>query len=356
MKKILYFAIAAVAVLSCTKTEVAFDQPNEISFSPVSRLNTKAAVNNGVLSAGQTFYVFANTIEDEKYFENIHFENDAANKIDGSGIVNDDAEQNVYQVYKGNPSQYWPNIKMLKFAGVTKSGNIDGSTVKAVMNTWGTMTVTGYVQPVPTVEALNDLMWFYDDDNGTGYDKETSYVQPTMTHALSWITVTVKAESQDLLDYWKNLKIDEIEFKTLVTGNKVDLTTNGAVWSTDDSKKTTTVDVAILTSASNVDKALTTGAKEFANVQNNTIVIPQTPAEIGLTYSYDSPAAGSSVRISETKIIDLSTSQVTSWDAGTHYTYELTIGATEIKIAPKASNWSLYDSNGEDEGGDVIEK
>ena len=102
--------------------------------------------------------------------------------------------------------------------------------------------------------------------------------------------------------------------------------------------------------------ARSTLAQQLANVQNNTIVIPQTPAKIGLTYSYDSPAAGSSVRISETKIIDLSTSQVTSWDAGTHYTYELTIGATEIKIAPKASNWSLYDSNGEDEGGDVIEK
>mgnify|MGYP003315130891 CR=1 FL=1 len=69
MKKVLIAMCAMAAVMSCAKTELAFEQPGEISFSPVSRYNTKAAVIDTDFTANQNFYVFANTVdENEKYF------------------------------------------------------------------------------------------------------------------------------------------------------------------------------------------------------------------------------------------------------------------------------------------------
>lgn len=330
MKKVLIAMCAMAAVMACTKTEATFEQPGEISFSPVSRYNTKAAVTGTNFTASQNFYVFANTTDNEKYFSNILFEADGTNK-DGE-----------YQVYKGNPSQFWPNVKSLKFAGYTVSGNVGATSpsIKASMaDNFETMTLTSYQQPLPAENKANDLMWFFENNSGSGYDKNTDYVNPTMKHALSWITINIKAESQGLLDYWKNLTIIDVEFANLITTNTVALGTD-AVW-TEVAAPNPAVPVAVMTT----DKVLTTSSQEFAEVANNTIVIPQTPVDLNVKYSYTS-LADNSVTITETKPVSLKFNGENKWAAGTHYTYELTIGANEIKIAPKSTEWATGTGSG----------
>lgn len=344
MKKVLIAMCTMAAVMSCVKTELAFEQPSEISFSPVSRYNTKAAVTGTNFTADQNFYVFANTVEttSAKYFENALF------------IPDDDqtgAPTNL-TVYAGSPSQFWPNVTPLKFAGYTVSGNV--GTVKATMSDpWGTMTITGYSQPHDFQNAqANDLMWFFDDNNANGYDKESGIITPTMKHACSWITVTVKVAA-NLVDtdpstdgnqpYWTNITVKNIKFENLNTTGDVALSET-AVWSNVAGPQT---NVNIYNNATGTVVDATAKTIDSA-VANNVIVVPQLPTTLAMTYSYTTPAG---VSVTETKTgISLKYDGDNEWAAGTHYTYELTIGADEIKIAPASSPWTDYDADDSEDG------
>lgn len=346
MKKVLIAMCAMAAVMACTKTEATFEQPAEISFSPVSRYNTKAAVTGTNFTASQNFYVFANTVEatSAKYFENALFIQDD----DQTG-----APTNL-TVYAGSPSQFWPNVTPLKFAGYTVSGNVGTGTgkVQAAMDTWGTMTITGYSQPFDfQVAQANDLMWFFDDNTAKGYDKNSGIITPTMKHACSWITVTVKVAA-NLMDtdsnvegdqpYWTDITVKNIKFETLNTTGNVALS-GTAAWS-DVGGSQTYVNIYDNATGTVVDG---TARTIDSTVPNNVIVVPQIPTTLSMTYSYTTPAG---VNVTETKTgisldYDGNADTNTAWAAGTHYTYELTIGADEIKIAPKSSDWTTGTGN-----------
>ena len=352
MKKVLVTICAMAAVLACTKTEVTFDEPGEISFAPVSRYATKAAVGNGD-DFTQSFYVFANTnTENVPYFSNVLF-----------GDTDNDG------VFLGNPSQFWPNATPLKFAGVTRSGNI--GTVTPEMTTWGTISVSGYEQPSPgTASTANDLMYFFVDNSGQGYTKPENNTEvnviPVMQHACSWITIKVAADANTIykdLDsstegvqsYWSNIKLYEVKIQELATNADVTFTekptgeTKAVAWtiSTTASKSE---NVAIYTAANGAtDNVLTSTAVLLENTSNNTVVIPQTPFSVSLKYGYTTAASGSTEIVEEVKNISLATTEIASWQPGMHYTYTLVIGADEIKIQPSAASWN-DDLNGDAAG------
>lgn len=335
MKKVLIAMCAMAAVMSCAKTELAFEQPGEISFSPVSRYNTKAAVAPADGIGGQNVYMFANTMADAKYFENALF-------VPETGV-----EYNDLQVYKGNPAQFWPNATNLKFAGYTESGNVgtDANEVTASMTTWGTMTIEDYSQPYNfSNEQKNDLMWFFDagtdgsdaDTDPDGYGKSTEYVTPTMKHACSWIEFKVKVDA-DLVSYWNDITVKNIKFENLNTTGNVALS-GTATWSDVAGPQ---INVNIYDNATGTVVDATAKTIDSA-VANNVIVVPQVPTTLSMTYSYTTPAG---VSVTETKTgisldYDNDADTNTAWVAGTHYTYELTIGANEIKIAPKSTDWT----------------
>jgi len=341
MKKVLIAMCAMAAVMACTKTEATFEQPGEISFSPVSRYNTKAAVAPADGIGGQNVYMFANTMADKKYFENALF-------VPETGV-----EYNDLQVYQGNPAQFWPNATNLKFAGYTESGNVgtDANEVTASMTTWGTMTIEGYSQPYNfSNEQNNDLMWFFDagtdgsdaDTDPDGYGKSTAYVTPTMKHACSWIEFKVKVDA-DLVSYWNNITVKNIKFETLNTTGTVALSTTAA-WESVSGQKT---DVNIYDNATGTVVDATAKTIDSA-VANNVIVVPQLTTTLAMTYSYTTPAG---VSVTETKTgISLKYDGDNEWAPGTHYTYELTIGADEIKIAPASAPWTDYDADDSEDG------
>ena len=119
------------------------------------------------------------------------------------------------------------------------------------------------------------------------------------------------------------------------------MTSTGVTWETETLTYKGTLDdgkyfIDLLSAA----KELTTTPKEFATVTDNTIVIPQKPTKLYITYSYKTPATtdGDAV-IEETKEIDLATWTTDEWVAGKHYIYNLTVTAEEIKIAPRSTDW-----------------
>ena len=334
MKKIFAFALAAAAVLSCSKTETTFNQSEEIAFMPVSRIESRAAVQGTNYTASQNFYVFANTVEStsHKYFENVQFIPETVTEGSTTSNVTTTVNGATLQVFKGADTQYWPNVTPLKFAGVTASGNVNDGTAPEMAADFTTMTVEGYVQTSPTTaNANNDLMYFFADNNGAGYAKGSGIVSPVMAHACSWITINVVAESA-LTSYWDDLQITNVSLLGLYESGDATFTASGASWDIDSYEPTNKVDVLT------VAKELSTTSDEFADVENNTIVIPQTPVTLSVTYSYTTPAGITD--FTETKEIELSDyTDTENWNAGVHYTYNLTVTAEEIKIAPTSTTW-----------------
>ena len=353
MKKIFFAAIVATAVMSCSKTEAVYTPSAEIGFMPVSQYNTKAAVEGTTYSENYPFYVYANAMNEgstsfnSKYFEKILFVKDGDTKDSGK------------QVYKGAPTQYWPNVNPLVFAGFTQTGNVDSITPVAD-DKLTSLTLSGYTQPAPTVAGANDFMYFFDYNSGSGYDKTTTYVNPTMKHAASWITININADSKLVAEdrdpnidgiqaYWENLQVTEVKFVGLYSTGKVTLTESSATWDFEGM----TEEAVVIKAETAAAKPITTATGvEFADIAKNTIVLPQQPAYLSVTYTYTTPAGVEG--FSETKVLPLNfngevraenqtdaawRATWSAWQPGKHYIYNLTVTATEIKIAPSSEDW-----------------
>lgn len=323
MKKIFFSLIAVAAIAACTKSEVAFEQTDAIGFQVVTGKMTKAAVADNVYPEDLNMYVFAmtdnggvaNTTAD--YLKNAEFA-EVLEDLWG-GWLNDEAYP-----------YYWPNVKKLFFAGVSKSGNVNNGAVPAYNS--GTITIEGY-QPGVGTDALgdNDLMWFPTTEDS--YGKGTVSVPVVMKHACSWITVKMAGDQWTAGRY----TITDIHIEGLTT--KGDVALNAAAdWtlSTDAADKNKTYSVYSNTTG----KALSTTAtaEGFENIVNNTIVLPeQVPGILSITYHFTSQAGE---KIEETVTGSLKFDGDETWVAGTHYTYTVTIGASQILIAPTVETWT----------------
>lgn len=267
------FILAAILLAACSKTETSYEAPSEIAFTPVAEGMTKAAVVGEGYSSGLPFNVFAQTTDSEAYFNNVKFE--AGSETSG-GLT----------VYEGNPTQYWPRTKNLKFAGYTGT-----SYPAATMNAGFTeLTIEGYQQ-----SADNDLMYFFDSgEGGNGYNTESGIVSPTMKHACAWITI--KVTGQDACASWpiKQITVDGLSTSGTVVFNN----TPGVVWSSLDA----TEDLIIF----DTEATVATGPSAEA------IVIPQTPVTLTVYYKDTSKSD-----------ISLQYNGTAAWESGVHYTYTL---------------------------------
>lgn len=324
-------AIAVVA--SCTKTEISYDEPNQISFAPVAKVSTKAAVNT--YPTGLPLLVYANagiknatTPTDITSFTEVY--------------LNDSEFTHSSGVFT-NATAFWPNVKALIFAGVSKSGNVAAGNVEASFPTANTVTVSGYNQPDT---GNNDLMWFL---HTTPETSKSTNLEVTMQHACSWLVFNFKGDevTASTTQPWKVTKV------VVKSVSKTGTATLGAsaVWSSvgggadyivhndysaDDTGTETVYD------NDNKGKALTAGGVTISN-DNNVVVIPQAPKQLEITYEFKAPS-GNIIR--ETKEVSLAYADPsTDWVAGKKYTYDITIGTAQIKIAPTASTWGDYDAN-----------
>ena len=328
MKKIFISLLAVAALAACTKSEVAYEAPAEIGFKAVAGNITKTAVDGDVYPTSLNMYVFAettdNTAATANYIANGEFKHKTA--INGT------------EVWGGVTAYYWPNTKNLHFAGYSKSGNVEEATVAYNCNT-NVLTINGYT---PGVGTDNDLMFFptTELDIATGYDKTTDFVEVDMLHTCSWISFYVKG--------------DEVTGATGSTYKVTDLTITGidatadltCTGSTISWANNTATDATAAVLASGA-VALSTTAAMAETTPNSTVLIPQVPGSLSVTYTYTSPAGQT---VSETVTgLDLALAKDNAtptpnegpekWLPGKHYIYTITIKANEILIAPTPVDW-----------------
>ena len=344
MKKIFISLLAVAAIAACTKSEVQYDEPSAISFAPVAQNLTKTVVTDGTFPTDQDLYVFANASADntnwsEAYFRNALFVYDSS-----LGETTPPAG-----AYKGSPERYWPNVKSLKFAGYSEACNTPALSSSAKVPTMdftnNELKIFGYIQDnTATGLGNNDLMWF---PMTTQYTKQSKEVPVTMKHACSWITIQVAGDNTTGAagTTWK---VTELKINGLTTKGDVTCGNASATWDftqTEDQYKDKTEPIF------NGDKTLTTSYVKCETIADNTIVLPQAPTSIDVTYSYvsqkgnttdDDTTNNDDIVITETANVPLTLGNGTNWVSGTHYTYNIKITSTQILIDPKVEVWAEY--------------
>ena len=335
MKKIFISLLAVAALAACSKSEVTYEPTGEISFAPVTRLNTKAAVNDTDYPDALNMYVFANagaagaqlSTFNEPYLANAEFAH-------GSHAEN---------VFGGVTPYYWPNVKKLIFSGYSESGNAASlnprPTYELTNDVWE-IKMKGYAPGTGTATlGDNDLMWFpttaqsYGKADMMGDGKE---VEVVMQHACSWVTINIKGDATTgaANTTWKILDLtiaDLAQSGDVVLGS-------AANWTP--STETSVFDVYQATEG----KALTTEYVDYTQLSyKDLIVIPQATKTLKVKYSYVSQAGagtdGKDIVIEEEKDILLTYGDGTAWQPGAHYIYNITIGTLEILIEPTVKNW-----------------
>ena len=341
MKKIIISMMAVAALAACSKSEIAYEQPDAIGFQVVTGKMTKAAVANNVYPENLNMYVFAMTaIETETTVDGEVVTTSTPNATPDYLKNAEFAKvlDNLWGGWLDNAAYayYWPNVKKLYFAGVSKSGNVNNGAVPTYNN--GTITIEGYEPGVGTA-ALgdNDLMWFPTTDES--YGKGTVSVPVVMKHACSWITVKMAGDTWTAGKYI----VTDIHIEGLTTKGKVELNSE-ADWTL--STVEADMDNSYSVYANATGKVLPTSATEegFENIVNNTIVLPeQVPGTLSITYHFTSQAGEV---IEETVTGSLKFNGNATWVAGTHYTYTVTIGASQILISPEVDTWTPSPANG----------
>lgn len=388
MKKFIYILLTAT-ILSCTKSEVAYEPTHEIGFTAAAGNITKAAVSGSVyptdLNMYINSYVHATDAEGTPVVPRTpdYIDNGEFTYVNTYGAYTGDnslteAELKT-KVWGGGSSKdnrhpyYWPNQRTLHFSGYSKSGSYTSASYNPSTDQ---LTITGYNPGT----GNNDLMWFPSTKytNSEGYDKNTKYVPVNMYHTCSWITFMVQGD-QTTGGSGSTYTITSLTMKGLDMTANVVCTGNESLpqnnlstyikWS-ENTTQTETYSVTVKNNGvalastyhaanyitpKNIEtgEAKTTepGEPEEVTKKGNIIVIPQTPGTIDIAWTYKSStnaimsdsATGLSLSLGKETVNSVEVEK--QWQPGKHYIYTITIKANEIVIAPTPALWTTGNSN-----------
>jgi hypothetical protein len=241
-------------------------------------------------------------------------------------------------VFGGVTPYYWPNVKSLWFAGVSKSGNINNGATPEVNFATNVISVEGYAPGTGSnTPGDNDLMYFVPVGPFSKAVNGGTSIPVDMKHACSWITINVAGDDVTA----NNWTLNSLVVKTLKHSGSVDCGSATASW-TLTGEKTDEV----------YYDAGTTFTKEYVKYEktaNNFIVLPQTPTSLDVTYTYTSQEATGTtpaITLTETKNVPLTLiNSLSVWSPGIHYIYNVMITATEILIDPVVVEWTEHANN-----------
>ncbi len=338
MKRILFSICLVSLAIGCTKTEVQFEQADQISFAPVAQVATKAALEDAGFNTTVPLYVSASAVTQVK-------ENDTV-----TGLLTDNSGNVIYEKYLNNAEftrsastspytglYYWPNVKALLFAGYVNAG----SATVTVDDPVQTMTITGYTQPD---SGNNDLMYFFNRGTGNfGFTKRSDDIDVVMNHACAWLVFKITGDEITGASgsSWKILDLQVMNISKTGTAT---LTSSSVVWDETDMTKAYVI-------YQNATGQTLSNTSEFTPCSNDCIVIPQVPTELYVKYSYVSQAG---TTIVEETTVPLTFNGDAEWAAGYKYTYDITVTATAIEIMPTASTWVDYDADSNTNGNQPI--
>ena len=344
MKKIFLSLLAVAALASCTKSEVILDHENEIGFAPSTKNITKAAMDAGALNTNEKLGIWAYWDEDGTPINTLNdytaFNKEYLNDAEFIYKTVTTTERNSVSSWGGNGIAYpWPIGGSLVFAGYNKPtlAQSDNYSVSYSLSS-DEIVFTNYKQSNQTAYSF-DLCWFNRTSASYNNRLNGTAVQVTLSHALSWITILVKGEGLPATAGWKitNITLNNIAIEG--TGTCTGIGQGKATWSS----STFATNVEIYKGGNN-PASLTSKYQTLENVQKGTVIIPQVPTTLSVTYEY--PVGDSSVPanwVSKTESVDLKISDTTAdnkWLSGTHYTYSLIFKGNEILVAPSYGEWT----------------
>lgn len=343
MKKLIFAALAVAAMAACTKSNVNFDQQNEITFQPVSQKATKAAVvgTNYPIDDAYNFNVWAWWGEAGK----------TAITDFNTVYINDQTFENRDYVLWGGlgKAYYWPTTGSLYFAGYSPASmqGKDGCEVSYKKNL-KKLTVKNYKQS-PDISNTVDFMWFHLTDKS--YDRTDPYVPVKFHHALSWLTFRFNLEQPYTPTDWtvKSVKLTGIETKGTFTATKTATSDSQGEAAWKDWGETQEVPVYWndngykVTYVTNGYDPLAVDPSVLENTKNGVLVLPQScaPADAKVVIEFQQVAPSGAI-VSQTKTLNLGDENA-KWLPGKHYIYTITFGAEEILIAPTVVDWTVVD-------------
>lgn len=306
-----------MAFAACNKTEVVYlEGPQEISFTAVSKVATKAPVaGTGFLSTDDMYvaaYIAAGATTKQDFFEKTHFR-----KEDGATY------------FTGDPARYWPlTSSTINFLAVTKiGGGAENSQVSFPSPYASKAEVT---LSDNSAYNQNDLMYAVGQGTRTQGSHAPTKVDMVFKHALAWVNFKVAKNDVSSVITVNSIKLNNAYYSgTLtVTNSEYDKTTAQAAeaeWDDEGTQK----NVFVPNAAGNDTAApvtLTTTGQAFGN---GILVVPGTATSITINYTVDSNTFEATY--------DLPTG---TWDMAKKYTYNVTISLNEIQINPSVTDWT----------------
>lgn len=370
MKRLVIAALAIGAMAACTKSNVQYEQPGEISLQPVTQKATKAAVDGNEYPTTESFNVWAWWADKNAGTALAQFTS-TTDYIDEGTFVH---RTETVNSWGGQTPYYWPTKGSLVFAGYSPaSAKVEGTEFNYYLTARGTdgqadyvapytLLITNYIQS-NNIASTKDLMWFDVTDNSHN-NNGTAGVPVTFKHALSWLTFKFNLKTADTEEMWTvtNVKLTGIETMAdcviVKEQNPVwsDITVNNDANLTDEQKvaaRTVQIyngsEIIKYKSGATWTNGNTTvtdfGGTALESTPNGVLVIPQscaqTDASIVITYDMKT-YVGNGVLTGQTVELPLTGTQITGnmWEPGKHYIYTITFGANEILIAPTVEDWT----------------
>lgn len=315
MKKYIHILTAlTLLAASCAKSEVNYEPSGQVTLAPVKGNVTKAAGNEGTLPQDQDLNIYAFWTNDEG--TDCYINNDLF------------TYNETYGAWAGAVGSYpWPLHGTLTFTGYTTPPN----TQRAIVN---------YNDPdiISISDYVNDefdFCWF-------GLTEELNNkvdgapVEVTLNHALTWITIKAYGEGTPV-GRWQ---ITSLELVNAIKegGATCYGSTGKAEWHAyvdDDLNEIGRGDITLGT--------LTHTITGTSTALTDNIIIPQTPTDLTIGYSYQ---VGDQTKTdSRTVSLKLDEGNTTKWASGVHYTYTLVFKSNDIQVAPSFGAWGTENQN-----------
>lgn len=312
MKKIFFSLLAIAAIASCAKTEAVYTEDNsEIKIAPVTSLATKTvygAIDGTSYPTAEEFVVNAYWNGTTHYLTDVVF----ANK--GQYWGGQDA------------TYYWPKNGSLEFACYSPE---DVEIEYTYPNAWaGT-----YTQTENTAETIDLLI----APLTVPYTAQTATenVSVVFEHALSWITIKVKAANPEAAAAYT--LHDIIVDQAFTTGTLAADMADGFKYNDWAEEKTAPADYYVVKGG---NLALTTTAEVVEDAVAGTVVLPQVPTTLTINFTQNemegTPALGAQT---VTVPLELDNEEDNIWHPGKHYIYTVTFDVDEILINPSVVDW-----------------
>ena len=329
MKKIFFSLLAIAAIASCAKTADVYTEENaEILLSPVAALQTKAVVNNAIdgteYPAAEHFTVIG------------YWADQPAGSTFASGTTYlsavDFAKKIGIKYWAGaDKSYYWPKNGSLRFACYSPTTINDGTLAHDLAtDTW---TATGYTQSATTAGTIDFMV----AQTPASYTAATAAenVSVVFEHALSWITLQVKAADEAAS---KAFTINKVTINDVNTVADMVATYPDKVWS--NWSVPAGYEVFAGAKYSSTDPMPINEAANIETVARGTVVIPQATTTVTIDYTQNALDGTPELKDQSITVSLALDAELTPWKPGKHYVYTLIFSLDEILINPSVADWT----------------